>query len=197
MGKTFLDDLGETITRTTKDLSKKAGKIYEAQKLQSRISGEERMIEKIKGDIGSLIYSRYKENTELDDELLVLCEEIDQHLAAIRGYKDEMADLKGRKICPSCGKSVDRDAAFCSYCGTACPNPEPVKEEPAAEEPCTECEGESAAAPETEACTEESAAAPETEVCTEGSTCPGTDSCTEAPSSDETIPCDNSEQTCE
>ena len=64
----------------------------------------------------------------MDEELQNLCQEIRQHLDAIAEYKDAAADLKGRKICPSCKRAVEKDAAFCPYCGTACPNPEPEEE---------------------------------------------------------------------
>ena len=37
--------------------------------------------------------------------------------------------MKGRKICPACGKSVDRSVSFCPYCGSVCPTPEPEKAE--------------------------------------------------------------------
>ena len=59
MRKGFFDGLSETLTRTTKDLSKKAGQIYETQKIQSKVSSEEHMVEKLKCDIGNLVFSRY------------------------------------------------------------------------------------------------------------------------------------------
>ncbi len=42
----FFDELSDTITRTTKDLGKKAGQLYEAQKIRSKISSEEQMVQK-------------------------------------------------------------------------------------------------------------------------------------------------------
>ena len=48
MRKGFFDGLSETLTRTTKDLSKKAGQIYETQKIQRKVSSEEHMVEKLK-----------------------------------------------------------------------------------------------------------------------------------------------------
>ena len=36
MARDFFDELSDTITRTTKDLGKKAGQLYEAQKIRSK-----------------------------------------------------------------------------------------------------------------------------------------------------------------
>lgn len=129
MAKDFFDELSDTITRTTKDLSKKAGQIYETQKIRSKISSEEQMIQKLKADIGNVIYEKYKDGAEIEDGLKGFCEEIQQHLHIIAGYKDAAAELKGQKICPACSKSVDRSVAFCPFCGSPCPTPEPEKAE--------------------------------------------------------------------
>lgn len=129
MGYDFFDELSNTITRTSKDLSKRAGQIYEAQKIRNRLAGEEHMVEKLKADMGNLLYQRYKDGGEIDEELKVICEEIDQHMQIIAGYRDAAAEIKGRKICPACEKAVDRSVSFCPYCGAPCPTPEPEKAE--------------------------------------------------------------------
>ena len=127
MARDFFDELSDTITRTTKDLGKKAGQLYEAQKIRSKISSEEQMVQKLKADIGNVIFEKYKEGAEVEEALKGFCEEIEQHLDIIDGYKDAAAEMKGRKICPACGKSVDRSVSFCPYCGSVCPTPEPEK----------------------------------------------------------------------
>ena len=66
MARDFFDELSDTITRTTKDLSKKAGQLYETQKIRSKIASEEQMIEKLKADIGNVIYERYKDGADTD-----------------------------------------------------------------------------------------------------------------------------------
>lgn len=129
MGRDFFDELGDTISRTTKDLGKRAGQLYESQKIRSRLSGEEHMVEKLNCDIGNLIYQRYRKGADTDEELRALCMEIDQHKRIIAEYKDAAAELKGCKICPSCQKAVDRCVLFCPYCGAPCPTPEPEKAE--------------------------------------------------------------------
>ena len=129
MARDFFDELSDTITRTTKDLGKKAGQLYETQKIRSKISSEEQMVQKLKADIGNVIFEKYKEGAEVEESLKGFCEEIQQHLDIIAGYKDSAAELKGQKICPACGKSVDRSVSFCPFCGAVCPTPEPEKAE--------------------------------------------------------------------
>ena len=125
MARDFFDELSDTITRTTKDLGKKAGQLYETQKIRSKISSEEQMVQQLKADIGNVIFEKYKEGAEVDEALKGFCEEIQQHMDIIAGYKDSAAELKGQKICPACGKHVDRSVSFCPFCGSVCPTPQP------------------------------------------------------------------------
>ena len=165
MARDFFDELSDTITRTTKGLGKKAGQLYEAQKIRSKISSEEQMVQKLKADIGNVIFEKYKEGAEVEGVLKGFCEEIEQHLDIIDGYKDAAAEMKGRKICPACGKSVDRSVSFCPYRGSVCPTPEPEKAEgdvvdTETAEPVEETEEKQA---ENEAGTEEEKVSTETE----------------------------------
>ncbi|MDO4337988.1 MAG: zinc ribbon domain-containing protein [Eubacteriales bacterium] len=124
MGTEFFDELGETITKTAKGLGERAELLYETQKLRGRISGEERMVHKTMEELGNILYKRYLKGEALDDEQRSLCEQIAMHKERILKYKDSLADMKGKKICPSCQRALDRDAAFCSYCGASCARPE-------------------------------------------------------------------------
>ena len=172
MARDFFDGLGDSISRKTRDLGKMAGQIYETQKIRSKVSSEEHMIAKLKADIGNYIYEKYQNGEEVEDALRGFCEEIQQHLEIIEGYRDTAAELKGQKICRSCGNSVDRSVSYCPYCGSPCPTPEP-KEEPVAEpeeEPTPEPKEEPVAEPE-----EEPAAEPEEYAAPEASAAPETD----------------------
>ena len=135
MAADFFDGLVKTISKTTKELGKttkelgaRAEQTIEAQKIRNKITGEERIIEKIKVDIGDVIYRRHSQGDGIDNELSSLCQEIDQHYLKIREYKDNAANLKGEKICPSCEREVDINVSFCPYCGTPCPTPEEAED---------------------------------------------------------------------
>ena len=135
MAAEIIDGLVKTLSKTTKEIGKatkelgaRAEQGIEAQKIRNKIAGEERIIEKIKVDIGDVIYRRHSQGDGIDSELSALCQEIDQHYLKVREYKDSAANIKGQKICPSCEREVDINVSFCPYCGTPCPTPEPAQD---------------------------------------------------------------------
>ena len=150
MGTDFFDGIVKTFSKTTKELGKttkelgaRAEQTIETQKIRGKISGEERTIEKLKADLGDIIYKRHAEGEGIDGELSVICQEIDQHFLKIREFKDSAANLRGKKICPSCDREVDLSVSFCPYCGTPCPTPEPTESvEDPVEEPVEASEEE-------------------------------------------------------
>ena len=162
MGNDFFDGLSETITRTAKEFGERAEGLYEAQKLRSRISGEERLAEKAKADLGNLIYQRYESGESMDDEIAALCEEITQHQKKIHELKKKAAGKRGQKLCPSCHKAVDQEVAFCPYCGTPCQSPKTEEKEPENGEACEEECGPQ------EECTQECGECTQEPVCEEG-----------------------------
>lgn len=150
MGTDFFDGIVKTFSKTAKELGKttkelgaRAEQTIETQKIRGKISGEERTIEKLKADLGDIIYKRHAEGEGIDGELSVICQEIDQHFLKIREFKDSAANLRGKKICPSCEREVDLSVSFCPYCGTPCPTPEPTESvEDPVEEPVEASEEE-------------------------------------------------------
>ena len=96
MSTDFFDGLVKTFSKTTRELGARAEQTIETQKIRNKIAGEERIIEKIKVDMGDIIYRRHEAGDGIDSELSSLCQEIDQHLLKIREFKDNAANLKGQ-----------------------------------------------------------------------------------------------------
>ena len=126
MAKDFFGNLGQALSKTAKELSGRAEDVYETQRLKNKISAEERQIDKIMADLGKIVYQRYKEEVPVDDAQKALCEQIDQRMEQIEQLRADINELKirTRRICPSCGKEVEKNAAFCKFCGAACPTQE-------------------------------------------------------------------------
>ena len=120
MAKDLFGNLGQALSKTAKELSGRAEDVYETQRLKNKISAEERQIDKIMADLGKIVYQRYKEAVSVDDVQKALCE---QRMEQIEQLRTDINDLKirTRRICPSCGKEVEKNAAFCKFCGAACP----------------------------------------------------------------------------
>ena len=114
MAKDFFGTLGETLTKTARELSGRAEEVYETQRLRNKISGEERQINKAMADLGKIIYKRYRDGVPVDEEEKAICEQIDDRMAQVDKYKEEMDGVKGNRFCPSCGNPIGRNDAFCA-----------------------------------------------------------------------------------
>lgn len=144
MAEDFFAELGETITKTAKDIGSKADGFFESQKIRTKIMSEQRMIDKSLADIGNIIYQKYVDGGAIDEELLPLCEDITQRKVAIAKFREDVAKMRGQKVCAACGATAPSDAAFCMQCGAPCKS-EPEEEtcDCAKEESCS-CEEQKA-----------------------------------------------------
>lgn len=167
MAKDFFDGLGESFAKTMREIGGRAESFYSEQKLRNRISGEEKQIQKIMEELGKIIYRRYRDGVPLEDMQKRLCEQIDQRMDRISQYKEEIAGVKSKKVCPSCGTAVDAEVSFCPHCGAACTTREPEEQagDVAAEGTASEVtpEAPETADAETENSVEETEEAPETD----------------------------------
>lgn len=127
MADDFFAELGETITKTAKDIGSKADGFFESQKIRTKIMSEQRMIDKSLADIGNIIYQKYVDGGAIDEELLPLCEDITQRKVAIAKFREDVAKMRGQKVCAACGATVPSEAAFCMQCGAPCKS-EPEEE---------------------------------------------------------------------
>lgn len=128
MAKDFFDGLGESFAKTMREIGGRAESFYSEQKLRNRISSEEKQIQKIMEELGKVIYRRYRDGVPLEDMQKRLCEQIDQRMDKISQYKEEIAGVKSKKVCPSCGTAVDAEVSFCPHCGAACITREPEEQ---------------------------------------------------------------------
>lgn len=131
MNSDFFDGLSETITRRARGIGEKAESFYEIQRMRNKLHAEERLREKALSGLGYLVYTRFCESGEVEDEEMAeLCRMIQKHDKIISRCKSDISRAKGEKNCPSCGKAVASEAAFCPYCGASFKNDkEDIKEE--------------------------------------------------------------------
>lgn len=153
----FFNKVGSTISSKSKDVTKKAKEIAEIAKLTGQIAEKEESIKSAYIELGKYVYESQKEDApeEVAEKFAV----IDTTVEEIEHLKREICKLKGKQVCPDCGKEVSYSAAFCSYCGAKLPEPEP--EEVVDEGEVTEVTEDSTEAAEAAEPVEESAEAAE------------------------------------
>lgn len=133
--RTFFEGLGEKLGMTAEMVSNKAGEAVELvgnkagealelQKLKGQIRTLEKSNESDLADIGRLIYEKFKAGDALEDELVGICEAIQNREESIAEYQQKMSDVKGDVACERCGKMLAKGMAYCPYCGEKTPEEE-------------------------------------------------------------------------
>lgn len=128
----FFDDLGKKISQVAQTAVQKTKEMADVAKLNSSISDEEKRINDNYLQIGKLYVSLHDAEHEADFDAFIAA--IHESEGKIKGYQQQIKDIKGIVKCEKCGAEVSKDAAFCSSCGAPIPKEEPAAESQTIEE---------------------------------------------------------------
>lgn len=113
----ILDNISKKVTEVAQVAAKKSGEVVEITKLNISINTEEDKIQKLYEEIGRIIYSYFKSQENVPDELKEICSQIHQSETNIKNYKKRILEIKSLKSCVSCGAELERGVKFCPQCG--------------------------------------------------------------------------------
>lgn len=124
----FFGNLKKNLTEVADVVAKKTGEVadvvakkteqtVEVTKIKNQIRTMERNNERDLTDIGKMIYESYKNGEEVDAKFVELCAAIKDREEEIVKMDKEVAELKGKDVCPECKSHVDADAVYCPKCG--------------------------------------------------------------------------------
>ena len=116
--KENFESFGKVIAETAETVARKTEDTIEIQKIKSKIRVMVRNNKRDYQDIGKIIYERFQNGQIEDEELLELCQTIEEREEVIDDYKKEVAVIKGLKMCRSCKTHLEPNSEFCSKCGT-------------------------------------------------------------------------------
>lgn len=120
LGKT-VSEKAEVVAKKTGEVvevvAKKTGETIEVQKIKSQIRVMQRNNTRDFQNIGKMIYERFQDGEELDDELMELCETIQERKEEIEECKEQIATIKGLDVCVCCRAHIDPDSVYCPKCG--------------------------------------------------------------------------------
>lgn len=112
----FLDEISKKISQTSQDVVQKTKDTAESLRLSNAVSDEEKRVQSLYQEIGKRYFELYADSCA--EEFATLVQDIKNAHTTIANYNDQIKRIKGIVSCPNCGSDVDRNAPFCSNCGT-------------------------------------------------------------------------------
>ena len=140
----FFDQLSKKASDTMQNAKDKTSKISSEMKLKSQFSDKKDRITVLYSEIGKEVYNNFvkgiNENTDVVTEKWKEISSINEEL---KGINKELLNLRGIKVCPSCGEQIPTGSDFCPKCGNKVVEvaenaPETAKEAEVTEEPKSE-----------------------------------------------------------
>ena len=111
----ILDDIKETLTKTTKSAVDKGKKLTDVTKLKSQKSSAKKELTQIYVELGKAYYEKYKDApAEEDAENFEKISAAEEKIADIEA---QIRAIKGITICPACGEENAVGKKFCGGCG--------------------------------------------------------------------------------
>lgn len=122
----FFNQLGKTVSTAAQETTEKAKNYAEIARLNSSVADIEKQLAVSYEELGRMYYDRYRDNCEAEGQEKI--EEITHLSQRVRELKDRVIQLKGLRLCPTCGAESTLSMAFCSSCGSKLP-PLPIATE--------------------------------------------------------------------
>lgn len=116
----FFDKIGQKASQTYKVTAEKTGKLAREAKLRIKMNEDKVEINDLYKQIGKKVYEKHiiDDVINIKEELEEECTKIDVLSQEIENMLKEILSLKDKKQCPSCFEQIDKDAQYCSKCGT-------------------------------------------------------------------------------
>ena len=122
--------------RGAESVGQKTGDFVEVTKLKMALSDLEKEISDNFECLGRMVYDNNKSGNENAEAIDACIENIDKLEEAAEAIREQIFSYKNLERCVACGEVIEKNAAFCSKCGT----PLTVAEAPAQEAPAEETE---------------------------------------------------------
>lgn len=127
--------LKDTVTTKGKEVAQKAKDMADIASINSQIKNEQEAVTRALADIGQQVFDieKDKEDTPYQKQIAAIL----KAQINIAKLEEEIAEIKGFKKCPNCGKDMPFENSHCGSCGAEYTAPE-IPEAPSV---CPSCGG--------------------------------------------------------
>jgi len=120
----FMNKVAQTVSKTYHVTAQQTEKLAKRMKLNAILDEDQEKIEDLYQEIGKIVYQKHVLDTEdqnkiiyIEEELMNECSKIDSLADEIADTRKELLKLRERKQCQTCQEEILFDAKFCPYCG--------------------------------------------------------------------------------
>ena len=128
----FIDNVKDTITKTSKTAVKKTKDLAAIAKVTADIEETKSLLKAVYVEIGKK-YCELYDKTSAAPEFAINVATSENLREQLEALKTERLTLRGKVRCPACEKAVDNVYSFCPFCGEKLPETAaeeaPVEEE--------------------------------------------------------------------
>lgn len=117
----FIDDIGKSFSDAGQQIAQKASGMAGSAKFSSAISEENKKILGLYQEIGRIYYESHNNDENPEADLAGLLAAVKESKARVAEFEVKAKELKGIRICPSCGADVSVQSKFCTKCGEKMP----------------------------------------------------------------------------
>jgi ribosomal protein L40E len=115
--KDNLSKIAKSVGSGAANVAKKSGSVMGITKLNINIQSEEDKIRALHSQIGVIIYSKYKNQENIDTDLVTICKKIQEHQGRVKELNEKILNIKKVKLCEKCENELELEATFCEKCG--------------------------------------------------------------------------------
>ena len=113
----FLDDAINKTKEVLDVACQKTGEVVTTEKQKFNIATLKSKREKDFADLGRIYYELIKESEDLDDNTRNIVDAISEKNEEIVRLREDIQNIKNKRICPYCNSNIDVKSVFCNNCG--------------------------------------------------------------------------------
>jgi hypothetical protein len=116
----------EFANKKANDAGRKAGELWEITRLRMQIYDLNSELKDIFRKMGEIVFAAHQDPDADTGGIDALLTQAAEKSSEINGMRQRVASFKQADACanPDCGRSVEKEDAFCRTCGTAVPREE-------------------------------------------------------------------------
>ncbi len=115
------DKLSERVKKISKDTMTEVRKMNEVRQLNTKVSEEKRLLNRLYLELGQKFFAKYKDAEMMPEGFEDDFHRIEERYSVMDLLQDQIRSVKGVVLCPCCNMEVAVTERYCSNCGQKMP----------------------------------------------------------------------------